>query len=74
VMGLDAESAGKVLGKRSGAVRTATYRGLRRLASRLEQAEAGPQDTGSGQTRRLTARKGRTARGADPPEPEPSEE
>ncbi|WP_278045253.1 sigma-70 family RNA polymerase sigma factor [Actinomadura roseirufa] len=35
VMGLDAKSAGKVLGKRAGAVRTAAYRGLRRLADRL---------------------------------------
>jgi RNA polymerase sigma-70 factor, ECF subfamily len=32
VMGLDAQAAGKVLGKRAGAVRTAAYRGLRRLA------------------------------------------
>lgn len=44
VVGLDAESAGKVLGKRAGAVRTAAYRGLRTLASRLDgafpQAEA----------------------------------
>ncbi len=31
VVGLDAESAARVLGKRSGAVRTAAYRGLRRL-------------------------------------------
>jgi RNA polymerase sigma-70 factor (ECF subfamily) len=38
VVGLDAESAGKVLGKRAGAVRTAAYRGLRTLASHLEQA------------------------------------
>ena len=37
VVGLDARSAGTVLGKRSGAVRTAAYRGLRRLAERLEQ-------------------------------------
>nr|WP_245623222.1 RNA polymerase sigma factor [Spirillospora albida] len=35
VMGLDAKAAGKVLGKRAGAVRTAAYRGLRRLADRL---------------------------------------
>jgi RNA polymerase sigma-70 factor, ECF subfamily len=81
VMGLDAESAGKVLGKRSGAVRTATYRGLRRLASRLEQAaEAGPGGPGgpggpaSGQNRRLMPHKGRTGPGADPPEPGRSEE
>jgi RNA polymerase sigma-70 factor, ECF subfamily len=36
VLGLDADSAGQVLGKRSGAVRTAAYRGLRTLAKRLE--------------------------------------
>lgn len=35
VVGLDAGSAAAVLGKRSGAVRTAAYRGLRRLAERL---------------------------------------
>ncbi|HEY1920774.1 MAG TPA: RNA polymerase sigma factor [Streptosporangiaceae bacterium] len=35
VMGLDAESAGQVLGKRAGAVRTAAYRGLRKLAGFL---------------------------------------
>ena len=35
VMGLDAKSAGRVLGKRAGAVRTAAYRGLRTLAERL---------------------------------------
>ncbi|MFD0683836.1 RNA polymerase sigma factor [Actinomadura fibrosa] len=35
VVGLDAASAGKVLGKRAGAVRTASYRGLKRLADRL---------------------------------------
>src|SRR5487761_160396 len=36
VVGLDADSAGQVLGQRSGAVRTAAYRGLRTLAKRLE--------------------------------------
>jgi RNA polymerase sigma-70 factor (ECF subfamily) len=36
VMGLDADRAGKVLGKKAGAVRTAAHRGLRRLAARLE--------------------------------------
>ncbi len=35
VMGLDARAAGAVLGKRAGAVRTATHRGLRKLASFL---------------------------------------
>jgi RNA polymerase sigma-70 factor (ECF subfamily) len=37
VMGLDAASAAKVLGKRPGAVRTAAYRGLRKLAAFLEE-------------------------------------
>jgi RNA polymerase sigma-70 factor, ECF subfamily len=36
VLGLDAATAGQVLGKRAGAVRTAAYRGLRTLARRLE--------------------------------------
>lgn len=36
VMGLDAKSAAQVLGKRSGAVRTAAHRGLRRLAEILD--------------------------------------
>jgi len=43
VMGLDSDSAGKVLGKRSGAVRTAAYRGLRKLADRLAHTDAGDQ-------------------------------
>jgi RNA polymerase sigma-70 factor (ECF subfamily) len=38
VMGLDVAAAARVLGKRAGAVRTAAYRGLRRLAEYLEQA------------------------------------
>lgn len=48
VMGLDAKSAGRVLGKRAGAVRTAAYRGLRTLAERLadtaEVNDAAPPD------------------------------
>jgi RNA polymerase sigma-70 factor (ECF subfamily) len=35
VIGLDAQAAAKVLGKRAGAVRTAAWRGLRRLDERL---------------------------------------
>lgn len=42
VVGLDAEAAGKVLGKRAGAVRTAAYRGLRRLAQQLSDRDALP--------------------------------
>ena len=41
VMGLDAKTAAKVLGKRAGAVRTAAYRGLRGLAAYLEEARDG---------------------------------
>ena len=40
VVGLDASAAGKVLGKRAGAVRTAAHRGLRTLAGRLSAAQA----------------------------------
>jgi RNA polymerase sigma-70 factor (ECF subfamily) len=40
VLGLDAQAAGKILGKRAGAVRTAAYRGLRQLARRLEAGES----------------------------------
>ncbi|MGW4529138.1 RNA polymerase sigma factor [Amycolatopsis sp. NPDC004378] len=39
VMGLDAPTAAKVLGKRPGAVRTAAYRGLRTLAEHLPPPE-----------------------------------
>jgi RNA polymerase sigma-70 factor (ECF subfamily) len=41
VVGLDSETAGRVLGKRPGAVRTAAHRGLRRLAAQLEQSPVG---------------------------------
>jgi len=41
VVGLDAASAAEVLGKRSGAVRTAAYRGLKRLAERLNGRDLG---------------------------------
>ncbi|MEV0944523.1 RNA polymerase sigma factor [Micromonospora wenchangensis] len=40
VIGLDAETAGRVLGRRPGAVRTAAHRGLRRLAAMLERGDA----------------------------------
>ncbi len=36
VMGLDAKTAGRVLGKRAGAVRAAAFRGLQKLAERIE--------------------------------------
>jgi len=40
VVGLDAQTAADVLGKRAGAVRTAAHRGLRRLAEQLERDPA----------------------------------
>ena len=42
VVGLDAASAGRVLGKRPGAVRTAAYRGLRTLAKQLKESGQAP--------------------------------
>ncbi|GII28421.1 hypothetical protein Pmi06nite_18630 [Planotetraspora mira] len=51
VMGLDAQTAGQVLGKRAGAVRTAAYRGLRKLAKLLERSgTARPEGSGWGVT------------------------
>lgn len=41
VVGLDAETTGKILGKRAGAVRTAVYRGLKRLAGQIDEATGG---------------------------------
>ena len=48
VMGLDAKTAAKVLGKRAGAVRTAAYRGLRELAAYLEETDSDVRATGEG--------------------------
>ncbi len=45
VVGLTAETAGKVLGKRAGAVRVAAHRGLRRLAEQLDQGRTPNSDT-----------------------------
>ncbi|MFC8849103.1 MULTISPECIES: RNA polymerase sigma factor [unclassified Micromonospora] len=42
VIGLDAESAGRVLGRRAGAVRTAAHRGLRRLATLMQRQDLPP--------------------------------
>ncbi len=52
VVGLDAEAAGRVLGKRAGAVRTAAYRGLHRLARHFEETGA---STALGVTRSAAA-------------------
>ncbi|MFJ5969673.1 RNA polymerase sigma factor [Streptomyces sp. NPDC093060] len=50
VVGLDGPSVARVLGKRPGAVRTAAYRGLKRLARQLgvqDAADSGVTDDGS---------------------------
>jgi RNA polymerase sigma-70 factor (ECF subfamily) len=53
VVGLDAETAANVLGKRAGAVRTAAHRGLRRLAEQLEaDPQAGLPSVRTGRSRR----------------------
>jgi len=53
VMGLDAETTGRVLGKRAGAVRTAAHRGLRRLADQLDQASPGPHPAAGAEPREV---------------------
>jgi RNA polymerase sigma-70 factor, ECF subfamily len=54
VLGLDAQTAGQVLGKRPGAIRTAAHRGLRTLARQLETS--GPGLTGDRRTRGTPSR------------------
>jgi RNA polymerase sigma-70 factor, ECF subfamily len=44
VVGLSAEAAGTVLGKRAGAVRVAAHRGLKTLARQIDQAPGGSED------------------------------
>ena len=50
VMGLDAQAVAAVMGKRPGAVRTAVWRGLRKLAERLDDG-TGRQVAATGVTR-----------------------
>ncbi|WDZ83060.1 RNA polymerase sigma factor [Micromonospora cathayae] len=71
VIGLDAETAARVLGKRSGAVRTAAHRGLRRLAALLDQsADARPAATDTAATGTgPTPPRPRTGRGRPAPAP-----
>src|SRR5439155_25210133 len=54
VLGLDATTAGQVLGKRAGAVRTAAHRGLKTLHKKLDAAE--PELTGDRRTRGIPSR------------------
>lgn len=63
VLGLDAKSAAKMLGRRPGAVRTAAYRGLRRLASQYPTPPR-PERTGVAQKDRLSGDGGPSARSA----------
>jgi RNA polymerase sigma-70 factor (ECF subfamily) len=79
VVGLDGTAAARVLGKRPGAVRTAAYRGLKRLARRLgvggDAGEDGDflnaggvgmnEDGGGSRTRPAMNRTCRTGAGAD---------
>ena len=44
VVGLSAQAAGTVLGKRAGAVRVAAHRGLKALARQIDQASSGTED------------------------------
>nr|WP_254552998.1 RNA polymerase sigma factor [Kitasatospora sp. MMS16-BH015] len=60
VLDLDAETAAKVLGKRSGTVRMAAHRGLRRLAKLLDQPGGTPAD-GVPRQRAESVREGGTA-------------
>lgn len=48
VIGVDAVTAARILGKRAGAVRMATHRGLRALAARLDEADESASDTFEG--------------------------
>ncbi|TDQ64829.1 RNA polymerase sigma-70 factor (ECF subfamily) [Actinomycetospora succinea] len=45
VVGLSAEAAGTVLGKRAGAVRVAAHRGLKTLARRFDRSPSAPEDS-----------------------------
>jgi RNA polymerase sigma-70 factor, ECF subfamily len=44
VVGLSAQAAGTVLGKRAGAVRVAAHRGLKTLARQIDRASSGTED------------------------------
>lgn len=72
VMGLDAKTAAKVLGKRAGAVRTAAYRGLRGLAAYLGEADRAAGVTpgsAAGTDRRAAPGKGQHRAVTRPPAP-----
>ncbi|MFV2103269.1 RNA polymerase sigma factor [Micromonospora sp. LOL_024] len=70
VVGLDAATAGRVLGRRAGAVRTAAHRGLRRLAALLDQQDGSAAPVGADALRPAVARTSPPA-GRRPPQTEP---
>jgi RNA polymerase sigma-70 factor (ECF subfamily) len=49
VLGLDAATAGHILGKRPGAIRTAAHRGLKTLHKKLENGEGEAEERGDGE-------------------------
>ena len=51
VLGLDAQTAGHILGKRPGAIRTAAHRGLKTLHKKLENGEGEAGERGDGKLR-----------------------
>ncbi|MEU4365947.1 RNA polymerase sigma factor [Micromonospora chersina] len=73
VIGLDAETAGRVLGRRAGAVRTAAHRGLRRLAGMLERADADESSDRAGGATPPRPRTGRGRQAPHAPEAEPAD-
>ncbi|WP_130337060.1 RNA polymerase sigma factor [Micromonospora kangleipakensis] len=73
VIGLDAETAGRVLGRRPGAVRTAAHRGLRRLAALLERGEPGQSSGGNGNPSPPRPRTGRGRHAPSAPHAEPAD-
>ncbi|SCL35472.1 RNA polymerase sigma-70 factor, ECF subfamily [Micromonospora nigra] len=73
VVGLDAESAGRVLGRRAGAVRTAAHRGLRRLAALLDRADRVDPGTPATNPQPATPPRPRAARPRQTPHIEPAD-
>jgi RNA polymerase sigma-70 factor (ECF subfamily) len=59
VVGLDTNATARVMGKRPGAVRTAAWRGLRRLATQLDHPTPATTEPGVTHTARTTPRRSR---------------
>lgn len=73
VIGLDAETAARVLGKRPGAVRTAAHRGLRRLATLLDQQDGSRSASADSAAAPPRPRTGRGRQAPAPPRAEPAD-